>query len=216
MSPAAQILENSPDLTTLLERSVEQVSNVRFMPGVVKESLTTPDPPRKTLREHISDVDTIVDTIEGLEAEDLTEEARNELTAALLDAIAGTKHKIDNATRALATWEHLETAALAEVARLQLRAKRFAARRERLEGYLVATLETSGLKKIEGETSAIAIRLCPEKVVIDDEVALPAAYWREPPMPAPVPDKTAIKLAIAAGREVAGAHVERGRKLVRS
>jgi hypothetical protein len=214
-SPLGPLFDTAPDLDTgvdlapLLEASIERVSNVRFMPAAA------PDP-RKTLREHLSDVDAIADTIEAFDAENLTDEARNELAAMLLDAITGTKRKIDNSTQVLAMYEHLETAALAEGARLQLRAKRFARQRERLENYLIATIEQSGLKKLDGETSAIALRICPERVVIDDENAIPPAFLRIPAPPAAVPDKTAIKQAIAAGAVVDGAHVERGMRLVRS
>lgn len=207
------LFDRTPDLdvdyTPLLQASIERATNVRFMPPAAET-------PKKTLREHLSDVDAIADTIEALDAEDLSDEDREQLSRMLIEAITGTKRKVDNSTQVLAMYEHLETAALAEGVRLQLRAKRFARQRERLETYLIATLEASGLKKLDGETSAIALRTCPERVVIDDESAIPPAFLRLPAPPAATPDKTAIKQAIAGGFTVAGAHVERGRKLVRS
>lgn len=201
-------LDTGIDLAPVLEASLERVTKIRFMPAA--------PPPKKTLRDQLSDVDAIANTIEALDAEDLTDEARSELAAMLMDAIAGTKRKIDNATSALAMFEHWETAATAEATRLQLRAKRFFRRRERLEGYLVATLEASNLTKIEGETSAIALRLNPAKVVIDDATKISHEFLRYPEPPPPEPDKTAIKAALKAKRTVPGAHLERGKKLVRS
>lgn len=172
--------------------------------------------PKRTLREHLNDVDAIAETIEALDADDLDDVSRDALSEMLIKAIAGTREKIDSSTRVLAMFEHLEAAAAAEAARLAKRASGFARRRDRLETYLLAVLEASKLTKIEGNTSAITVRLNPASVVIDEGIQLAPEFLRTPPPPAAVPDKTAIKAALTRKEYVPGCRLERAKRLVRS
>jgi chromosome segregation ATPase len=171
---------------------------------------------RRTLAEHLSGVDAIIDTIEGLDDESLDEAARNELSAMLIAELAGTRRKVDNVSAALATWESLEASASREIERLTNRRNRFARLRERLEDYTLALMEASKLPKLEGDISTFARRMNPPSVRIDDAAAVPGAFLRTPPVPAPVPDKTAIAKALKAGDAVDGCSLQQTARLVRS
>jgi hypothetical protein len=174
-------------------------------------------PARMTLAEHLADTDRIVELVEMLdEAEELTPARREELQIALVEAIAGTRQKIDDTCRALASFEAAIAAARAEEQRLKTRREYCERQRQRLSDYALAVLSASGLDRIDGQISSLAVRLNPPSVEIADGAELPAAYLRVPPPPAPVPDKTAIARALKAGEAIAGCRLAQTRKLVRS
>lgn len=52
-----------------------------------------------------------------------------------------------------------------------------------------------------------------EAVEIDDATAIPAEFMRQPKVPDPAPDKTAIKAALKEGKEVPGARIEERKNL---
>jgi len=100
---------------------------------------------RRSLGDYVSGVDAIIDTIESLDAEDLPEADRQELSEMLIAELAGTRKKVDATNAALATWEGLEASAAREIERLDARRKRYARLRESLELYVLAILEASHL-----------------------------------------------------------------------
>lgn len=173
-------------------------------------------PAKQTLREHITSVDAIAFAIEELDDEALTDAMRDEISAELIGAIAGTKAKVDNTARVLAMLEHLQTAAAAERDRLAARAARFERQHERLEKYVLATLEASGLDKLDGDTSTLSRRLNPPRVELDPEAKFDAEFLRYKPAPPAEPDKDLIKRALKSHREVAGARLTQSARLVRS
>jgi hypothetical protein len=178
---------------------------------------TAPDPPAKiSLRQHIEGVDAIADAIEQLDAKDLTPEVRDELSAALIGAIAGTKRKVDDTARVLAMFEHLGAAAKAEKDRLAKREAFYARQFERLNDYVLATLEASKLPKIEGETSTLRRQKNPPRLVIAPGTKIADEWLVYPDAPPPQPDKDAIKRAIKAKRVVEGCSLEADYRLVRS
>lgn len=83
----------------------------------------------------------------------------------------------------------------------------------RLENYLLTNMQSCGISKIESPLLTIALRNNPPKVVIDDEKALPWEYMKQPPQPPPAPEKTLIREALKAGKEVPGAHLEQTQRL---
>lgn len=90
--------------------------------------------------------------------------------------------------------------------------KRAAALIERLK----TGLEIAGVQKLECPHFAITIKKNPPSVDVWDEKQIPAAYMRTPeppPPPVAVPDKVAIKAAIAAGQDVPGAQMAQGTRL---
>jgi hypothetical protein len=175
--------------------------------------------PRRTLRGHVATVEFIADSIEALDDDSLTPERRDELSAALIAELAGTRAKVDRVASVLAMFEHLAQAAGAEAKRLEKRAEYFSRQAARLTDYVLAVLEASQLKKLEGETSTLARRLSPPAVLIDDENLIPREFMRHAPQPPPppaVPDKVRIAGALKAKRDVPGARLVQRARLVRS
>jgi hypothetical protein len=175
-------------------------------------------PKRITLRAHIEGVDAILATIGDLDDDELTPEAKDELSAMLISALAGTKKKVDATAGAMARLEHQLEADKAERDRLAKRVHRDERQLERITDYVLAVLEASHLDAIEGETSTLKRRANPPGIVNDTSVAGPLAreFVREP-KPAPwAEDKTAIKVAIKAGRIVPGFACASAMRLVRS
>lgn len=82
-----------------------------------------------------------------------------------------------------------------------------------LREYLLANMQRAGITKIECPYFRLAVRSNPPKVVVDDERQIPADYWREPPPPAPVLDKTLLSQALKDGYSVPGARLEVGYRL---
>jgi hypothetical protein len=97
-------------------------------------------------------------------------------------------------------------------ARRQAIEKRAAALAERLK----VGLEIAGVSKLDCPHFALTIKKNPPSVEIWDEKQIPAEFMRTPeppPPPSPAPDKTAIKEAIKAGREIPGAKIAQATRL---
>ena len=88
-----------------------------------------------------------------------------------------------------------------ETKRLALRARTAENKAERLKMYLAGTVQTG--EKLKNTWVSIGWRKS-EAVVIDDETAIPEAYWR---IHREV-SKAAVKDALASGELTAGAHIE--------
>ena len=102
----------------------------------------------------------------------------------------------------------------AEIARLQaLKASRIKVAAG-LREYLKVNMERAGISKIECPMFKISVRDNPLSVEVMDPLSLPAEYMTQPPTPAPVPNKTAIKEAINSGKEVSGARLTKQTRLV--
>lgn len=103
----------------------------------------------------------------------------------------------------------------AEIARLQA----LKAGREKvaqgLRDYLKDNMERAGIEKIECPMFKISIRKNPPAVELLDSASLPAEYWTtpEPKPPVAAPDKAAIKKALQAGIDVAGARLIQNTRL---
>jgi hypothetical protein len=200
------------------------VSSTRHLTIVPRREAPGPEPEeiaarRRSLREHVEGVEAIADAIEQLDDEALSQEARDELSAALIEALAGTRKKVDAVASTLALFESLRIAAATERDRLARRVDFYARQSERLEIFVLAILSASKLTRLDGETSTLMRRLNPPGVVIDDESAIPMEFLRWPPVPPeppPVPDKATIKKAILSGHAVEGCRLERSVRLVRS
>jgi hypothetical protein len=92
------------------------------------------------------------------------------------------------------------------------RAKAIRAQADRLRDYLERSLDLAGIEKVEGPGVRISWRKT-TAVQIEDAAQIPADLMRVKPAPAPEPDKTAIRDAIKAGREVPGARIVTSRAL---
>lgn len=130
--------------------------------------------------------------------------------SALLDTLEGATD-LDTALVALfesAELDKLLAASLKErIGAMQERLARLSDREKRKRTIIAETMESAGLKKIEAASVTLSIRPSPAAVVITDEAAIPAEFWREKITKSP--DKTAIKDALAKG-EVPGAHLSNG------
>lgn len=147
--------------------------------------------------EKLADLDldpqTIADTLEGM-AGDLEVKATN--TAMVVRNMQALALQIKEAEAAMAA-----------------RRKALEARAERLTQYLLANMQHAGIQKIESPYFTLSVKSNPVAVVINEPGLIPAEFMRQPEPPPPAPDKTAIKEALKAGREVPGAHLAQGQRL---
>lgn len=147
--------------------------------------------------EKLADLDldpqTIADTLEGM-AGDLEVKATN--TAMVVRNMQALAQQIKEAEAAMAS-----------------RRKALEARAERLTQYLLANMQHAGIQKIESPYFTLSVKSNPAAVVINEPGLIPAEFMRQPEPPPPAPDKTAIKEALKAGREVPGAHLAQGQRL---
>ena len=97
-----------------------------------------------------------------------------------------------------------------EIERLRSLLKRAERGEEWLRVYLSEAMTSTGYETIDGAFTKISFRSS-EETVIDNMDELPKEFIKEKVTYAP--DKTAIKQAIKAGKEVSGAHIEKKKNL---
>ena len=81
-----------------------------------------------------------------------------------------------------------------------------------LKGYLKGSMETTGISKIECPYFKLSIAKNPAALEIFDDAAIPEEFKRTETVT--VLDKAAIKAALSSGREVTGAKLINGTRLV--
>lgn len=96
-------------------------------------------------------------------------------------------------------------------AAMSARRKALENRAQSVRAYLLGAMQTTGVLKIEAPQFRLSVRDNPEAVEVFDAEQVPAEFMAPPPPPAP--DKTAIKTALKAGREVAGCRLTRAQRL---
>lgn len=96
---------------------------------------------------------------------------------------------------------------------MSARRKSIENRADGMRRYLLANMQHAGITKIESPYFALSIKSNPAAVVINEPGLIPAEFMRQPEPPPAAPDKTAIKEALKAGREVPGAHLAQGVRL---
>jgi len=133
------------------------------------------------------DAQTVADTLEGLSGELETK----------AQSVGHMVRSIEADAAAMKDWARMANE----------RASAAMARAESLREYIARCMLATGLTKIEGPGVKLSFRKS-EAVVIDGADLIPADLMRSKPAPPPEPDKSAIKHAIAAGRDVPGAHIE--------
>jgi hypothetical protein len=107
------------------------------------------------------------------------------------------------------------TAAAIEAAEAEMAARRKAAKKrvEHLKEYAKTCMEIAGVSKIECPHFALTVKSNPPSVDIYEPSMIPVEFMRQPEPPPPAPDKTAIKEALKAGKEVPGAILAQGTRL---
>lgn len=98
--------------------------------------------------------------------------------------------------------------------------KQMAERRKAIENramhireYIKTSMEIAGVQKIDCPHFSISIKKNPASVDVFEPSLIPAEFMRQPEPPPPAIDKTAIKAAIKAGKEVPGAILAQGTRL---
>lgn len=137
--------------------------------------------------------DVIRDTLDGLEG--LFEDKAVAVSHMILNLESSANAIVDRAGAMLA------------------RGNRMAERAEQLRAYLMLHMQVIDRKRIEHEDFTIRRQNNPPSVVIDDETVVPSEYKVKPPAPPERIDKQAIGIALAAGKDVPGAHVYKGEHL---
>ena len=97
-----------------------------------------------------------------------------------------------------------------EIERLTAIKKRLERERDRVKEGLANACNALGVEKVQGMYANISFRSS-EQTVIDNEEAIPDEYMTV--KTTYTPNKTAIKEAIKAGKDVPGAHVERKKNI---
>lgn len=107
------------------------------------------------------------------------------------------------------------TAAAIKEAEAQMAARRKAIenRAAGLRSYVLTSMQVAGVQKIECPFFKLAIQNNPPAVDVFEPGLIPAEFMKQKPPPPPEVDKTAIKEAIKAGREVPGAKLTQGQRL---
>lgn len=137
-----------------------------------------------------------------------------EVVADTLEGLAGDlEAKATNVAMFARNLESMAEQIKAAESKMAERRKAIETRANSVREYLKSNMLRAGISKIECQYFKLAIRDNPPSVVIDSEAMIPAEYMRTPEPPPATPDKTEIKAAILAGREVPGAHLARGQRL---
>ena len=136
-------------------------------------------------------------------------EETGEVDVDIASALANVQGSFEEKAIATATVSRMLGNTVDEVSKEIDRLKRLKAHLEREDGrvkeYLKKAMEMTGTEKVQGISASISFRQS-EQTVIDNEEELPEEYITVKTTYAP--NKTAIKTAIKAGKEVPGAHIE--------
>ena len=141
------------------------------------------------------DAETVADTIEA---------------SGLVDDIAAKATGIEMVAR---TMEQYTPTIDAEIERLTALKKHRQKAAAGLRAYLLHNMQESGITKLESPLFKIALRDNPPAVDVYEPGLVPNEYMRQPETPPPAPDKTAIKAALKAGKDVPGARLTAGQRL---
>ena len=136
---------------------------------------------------------------------------------AVQDTLEGLSGDLElKAQNTIGFMRHLEaTSASIKAAEAEMAARRSAIdkRVEQLKEYVLTSMRSSGLHKIECPYFAISIASNPPSVDIFDADSIPMQFMKTPPTPPPVPDKKAILDTLKAGVEVSGCRIKQGVRL---
>jgi phage host-nuclease inhibitor protein Gam len=120
----------------------------------------------------------LLDTAEMVETPEQQEAIFAEIQQALVTAI----DKRDRVNQFMVHCESQQAAIDAEIKRLQALKKTFVKAQERMEDYIVRTIQSLGAdekgryRKLEGKTCVFSLRACPPSVEVRDEATIPAEY----------------------------------------
>lgn len=121
--------------------------------------------------------------------------------------------KAQNVAYAIKNLEATAEAIKAAEKEMADRRKSIENRAAHIREYLKTCMEVANVTEISCPHFALKIRNNPASMDIYEPGLIPAEFMRQPEPPPPAPDKTAIKAALSAGKEVPGAQLARGTRL---
>lgn len=135
------------------------------------------------------------------------EDAEGEITPEVEQALQFTEQRLQTEGAevgyVIKSWQYMEETLESEIERLGKLKAKIGKSKELLKNRLSEAMQQFGVERITGQTITISFRRS-EAVQIDSERALPGEYFDAPPI---VPNKTRIKEAIKAGKDVPGASI---------
>ena len=138
-----------------------------------------------------------------------------EVVADTLESISGDlEAKCTNVGLVIRNMESLEEQIDSEINRLKAKKERVAARVKGIREYLLQNMQRCEFSRITSPWFTLSVRNNPPKVVIHDPASVPQEYMRQPPIPAPEPDKKAIAEALKRGEEVGDCYLEQTQSLI--
>lgn len=105
-----------------------------------------------------------------------TDQERAEIEARISEWLQAGRDKVDSFNAFLSSLEAQAELAKKEVDRINAIRRRIEGLQERLEGYALRTMEALGVRKLEGNTSSLALRLKPGSVIVENENLVPREF----------------------------------------
>lgn len=121
--------------------------------------------------------------------------------------------KATNIAAMTRNWRALAAAIKDAEQRMAERRKALEARASRVEDYLLNAMLYARMERVDSPMLAVAVKVNPPAVVIDNAEQVPAGYLRQPEPPPPEPDKVRIKSALAAGQDVPGCRLVQRKRI---
>ncbi len=141
-------------------------------------------------------------------------EHRAEFDQLISTQIGNTREKVDRVSAALGQLDAAEEACTAEIQRLQARKQQSIMRAaDRLKAYVLDVMQSTGLRKLEGRTSALSMRCNAPSMEILDEASIPPAFFDVTEVSRL--DKRRLKAAVAGGEFIPGVRLVQTLGLVR-
>jgi hypothetical protein len=156
----------------------------------------------------------ITQQFKEIERLDEFDELPAEVMRDTLDGLVGTfESKATNIAMYVRNLEASADAIESAAQAMKERAARIRRRSESIKAYLLWNFQATGITRVECPEFTVTVRNNPEAVRIADDAELPPEYLVQPPAPPPRPDKTAIKAALKAGKDVPGCWLEAGQRV---
>jgi hypothetical protein len=150
----------------------------------------------------------------ALEALEFSDELPAEVIADTLEALEGDfEVKAVAVAKFVLTLEAEADAIAGAAAAMKLRAERVQRRSESIRAYLQFQMQALAKMRIDTPELVIKRVVNPPAVQVTDEDAIPDQFWVQPEPPPERIDKKALKAALQAGEQVAGAYLEAGERL---
>lgn len=121
--------------------------------------------------------------------------------------------KATNTAMVIRNIEAMAAAIKEAESQMEARRKALENRAARVKDYLLASMLVAGITKVECPYFKLSVRDNPPSVEVYEPALIPSEFMKQPEPPPPSPDKTAIKEAIKAGREVPGCKLTVGKRL---